>query len=112
MATSQRSKRRYVHVRDCRDAGFNNLVLEKPGQENPSYTLTNLEKLNSSKSNVPYFWRVKAIDLASNDGDWSQTDSFYVSSQPDWVKYTLIGLGGAAAAVLIFWSGAIFGRRH
>jgi hypothetical protein len=61
----------------------------------------------------PYYWRVKAVDLASNESGWSTVQSFYkghtfftiMSNMPDWVKFTLIGLGLLLFSFMFFWIG-------
>ncbi len=50
------------------DTDFANPLVDKSGLTNPKYTLTNAEAL--PKGN--YYWRVKAIDTASNESAWSQ----------------------------------------
>lgn len=48
-----------------------------------------------------YYWRVKAVDGASNAGAWSVIGSFYkgvtvesvMADMPAWTKFTLIGVG-------------------
>jgi hypothetical protein len=93
------------------DATFSNVTLEKPGLTTLNYTLTDIEKLPSTTSTSPYYWRVRAVDLASNEGDWSQSIPFSVSFLPDWAAYSLIVLGSVAAGLGIFWFGFITGRR-
>jgi hypothetical protein len=60
-----------------------------------------------------YFWRVRAIDGASNAGGWSEERSFFLgpnmasimSNMPGWTKYVLVGLGLILFAFLFFWIG-------
>jgi hypothetical protein len=59
------------------DAGFASVVLAKQGLTSPSYTLAGTESLGLVKSNTPYYWRIKAIDGAGNDSDWTAAFSFY-----------------------------------
>jgi len=62
-----------------------------------------------------YYWRVKAVDGASNVGGWSVVGSFYkgvtvesvMSDMPAWTKFALIGVG-----LLLFAFMAIFIRRN
>lgn len=62
-----------------------------------------------------YFWRVKAVDGASNVGDWSVIGSFYkgvtvesvMSDMPAWTKFTLVGVG-----LLLFAFMVVFIRRN
>lgn len=62
-----------------------------------------------------YYWRVKAIDGASNVGVWSMIGSFYkgvtiesvMSDMPAWTKYALIGIG-----LMLFVFMVIFIRKN
>lgn len=90
------------------DAG--DIVLEKIFLAESEYTLTEEEELELAGSESPYFWRVRAVDAASNEGEWSGAGEFYVKSglgMPSWAIYTLMGLGG----LLLFALGYLFGRR-
>ena len=69
-------------------------------------TLTKAEKLASVKEEHPYYWRVKAIDSAANESEWSEPNSFYVGYSfvlPKWTIYTLIGVGVLFIGFLVFW---------
>ncbi|MFC1931487.1 IPT/TIG domain-containing protein [Chloroflexota bacterium] len=90
------------------DKNFTSIVLEKTGLANSEYTLTEEEKLGAVKKEVPYYWRVKAIDSVANQGEWSAPWSFYVGfTMPGWVWYILIGLGVLLAGFIAF----LLGRR-
>lgn len=93
------------------DANFSTILLEKEGLTATQYSVSSTEKLKSTDKETPYYWRVQAVDLASNQSPWSTPSSFYVSFMADWLKYTLIALGSLIGALLIFWLGMIFGRR-
>jgi hypothetical protein len=62
---------------------------------------------------APYYWRVKAVDRASNESAWSPVSSFYkghtlitiLTNMPDWVKYVLICLGLVLFGFMFFWIG-------
>jgi len=90
------------------DEGFasDSVVLEKGGLTNSDYAITNgEEKLKSRTKEAPYYWRVKAIDGASNESQWSATGSFYVGSRfvmPRGAIYALIAIG---VGFLAFWLG-------
>jgi len=98
------------------DKNFTAIVLEKKGLTDPEYTLTKKEELEPSQKEAPYYWRVKAIDSAANESEWSTTESFHVGSSfamPGWVIYTLIALGVLLIGFATFWLGrrtAYFGR--
>ena len=84
------------------------IVLEKTALTDSEYTITKEEKLESVSKKAPYYWRVKAIDDASNEGDWSGTGSFYVGvsfTMPQWAIYTLSGIGALLLVFLGFWVG-------
>ena len=84
-------------------------VLEKEGLTDSEYTLTKEEKLESAKKEAPYYWRVRAIDGASNEGEWSTPGSFYIGFQWPELKggllFVLIGIGAVLLGFLGFWLG-------
>ncbi|MBA7654317.1 hypothetical protein ES703_62194 [subsurface metagenome] len=59
---------------------FASIVLEKEGLTGSEYAMTGDEKLAAVKREAPYYWRVKAIDGADNEGEWSSARSFYVAA--------------------------------
>jgi len=78
------------------DVDFTTIVLEKEGLTDLEYTPTAEEALEPSSRAVPYYWRVKAVDGASNQSEWSTPVSFRVVSPtalPVWAIYALIGVG-------------------
>jgi len=90
------------------DASFGNIVISKTGLSSPGYTLSKIESLKSVNKNKPYYWRVKAIDAASNESAWTTPQSFYVGIVlPAIVIYTVFGI----ALVLVFLIGFALGRR-
>jgi hypothetical protein len=95
----------------ARDTDFRSLVLEKHNLTTSEYTLNELEMLPSTGKTDYYCWRVKAVDGASNESVWSTSRSLYVSSFPDWAKYTLIVIGSMLLVLLAFWLGLRMGRK-
>jgi len=92
------------------DAAFTTLVLEKKGLTVSEYTLTGEEKLPSVEKEAPYYWRVKAIDGAYNEDEWSTPRSFWVGFLfilPTWALYTLLVVGVA----FFTYVGFLIGRR-
>ena len=88
------------------DADFTTMVLEKTGLITSGHTLTKEEKLESTTTEAPYYWRVRAIDAASNESQWTTPWSFHVGiSFPQWTIYLLFGLGALLFGVLGFWLG-------
>jgi hypothetical protein len=83
--------------------------LEREGLTSSDYLLTVEEKLSPTKKDAPYYWRVKAVDGASNGSGWSTPASFYVSSGfaiTGTTKNVLIGLGIAGGVFLGFRLGS------
>ena len=84
------------------------IVFEKKGIALSQYTLTSDERLQSVSKDEPYYWRVRAVDGASNVSEWSGTGMFYVGfqfrlSQP--VIYALFGVGALLCGIIGFWIG-------
>ena len=88
------------------DADFTNIVLERTELTTSGYTLLKGEELESTEKEAPYYWRVRAVDAASNAGDWTSSRPFYVGGS-DWGLYCLIGGG----VLLIFFIGFLVGRK-
>ena len=86
------------------------IILDKGGITASEYTLTKEEKLESSKKDAPYYWRVKAVDGASNESGWTTAGTFDVGfafELTGWFLYFLYGLGG----LLLLFIGFLLGRR-
>jgi hypothetical protein len=87
------------------------IVLEITDIKLSTYMLTEAEELKLAGRKDAYYWRVQAVDAASNESGWTGTGDFYVGgasgSFPSWALYTLIGIGG----VLLFGLGYWLGRR-
>lgn len=86
------------------------VVLIKEGLTASKYVLTQVEEAKLSGQETPYYWRIRATDGASNDGDWTGAGQFQVPqpfSLPNWAIYSLLGLGG----LVLFAIGYYFGRR-
>ena len=93
------------------------VILEKKGLTDSEYTVTEEEKLlKLTQYERPYVWRVRAIDGASNEGEWSDYHSFYIapaqakllpppsqSGRPGWLRYLGIGLAAAGVGFLVCW---------
>ena len=92
--------------------GFSEGLLEMTGIQQSEYTLTSEEKLERRSEENPYYWRVRAVDGASNVSEWTLPGTFYVGGGFSWhlprpVLITLIVIGALAVIVLGFW----FGRK-
>jgi len=98
------------HLQVASDKNFASMVLEKRGLTDSEYTLAEEEELAAVKKEVPYYWRVKAIDSAANESEWSTPWSFYVGfsfALPGWAIYIFIGLG----VLLVGFVAFLVGRR-
>lgn len=89
------------------DENFTSVAFEAEGLTDSEYTLPE-ERLVPTKKEAPYYWRVRAVDGASNESEWSSPYSFYIGtsfSVPIGVTYTLIVLGVLGLGLLTFWLG-------
>jgi hypothetical protein len=85
------------------DLGFTSILLDNTDLKETDYLVTKEHKLKL-KNNVIYYWRVKAVDNARNESDWSGTGSFLFSGPgfPVWAIYILIILAAAIAVLVAF----------
>ena len=86
------------------------IVLEKTALTKSEYTLTEADELKLPGKETPYYWRVRAIDAAQNEGQWTGAREFYVTLPfkfTGWPLYAALGFG----AVLVFLFGFWVGRR-
>jgi len=80
-----------------RNSDFSGSVVRKEGLAQPEYTMQAGEKPQAGD----YFWRVKAVDLAGNAGDWSQSQFISFTGIDFW---PIIGVIAALVVVgLIIW---------
>jgi hypothetical protein len=86
------------------------IIMEKEGLTASAYTATDAEEEELAGKETAYYWRVRAVDAAANEGEWTGPGEFYIGepfSLPNWLLYTLLGLGG----LLLFVVGYYLGRR-
>lgn len=83
------------------DHSFSTLVLNKQGLTQAQYTLAREEGLPATDSATPYYWRVRAVDGASNSSDWSSPRTFFVRFLPQWAIYVLIVVISVLVSVFI-----------
>ncbi|MBN1161089.1 MAG: hypothetical protein JXA17_03985, partial [Dehalococcoidales bacterium] len=82
-------------------------LLNKTGLSATECLITEEEDLPLEKD-ITYYWRVQAIDNASNAGDWSAAGSFIFTSTggfPGWATVILIIFGFIVAVLLAFRTG-------
>ncbi len=82
------------------------ILLERLGLTHSEYTITKEERLGPIKEEAPYYWRVKAVDGASNESGWATPRPFYVgfafTMMPNWMMYALFGFGAFLLGVISF----------
>jgi hypothetical protein len=86
------------------------LLIDESGLTAVTYTIPEEDELESTGEDAPYYWRVRAVDAASNASAWSTPSTFTVGWSFEftgWVVYVAIAL----AAVLFFFLGLWLGRR-
>jgi hypothetical protein len=83
------------------DGSFVTLVLEKRGLTQTQYTLAGEEALRATDSDAPYYWRVRAIDGAENESNWTGERSFYVRYLPLWALIVIVAVVSVVVAVLV-----------
>ena len=97
-----------LQIATDRDFEAASIVLEKKELTKSEYTFTSAEELELVDPQAPYYWRIRATDAASNEGEWTGAGEFYVTapfSLPNWAFYTLIGLGGLVLFGIGYWLG-------
>jgi len=78
-------------------ANFAGTIIRKEGLTMPEYTLTDSEGL--TKGN--YYWRVRAVDGADNQSEWTNGQLFKVSGLNWWL--ILIIASAAIVVIIIIW---------
>ncbi len=72
------------------DADFTNIVLGKGGLTRPEYVITKETGLRPTEEDSPYYWRIKAVDGAFNESEWTPSGLLYIevglsqTSVPTW----------------------------
>ena len=99
----------------AKDATFNTIIFQKTGLTSPTYTLNTQnpqEKLKSASKSAPYYWRVQAIDAASNVSAWTTPQTFLVGlALGDYAGYIILGVVAIMLGVLGFVIGRLTRRR-
>ncbi len=96
-----------LQVATDEDFTAGSIVLNEAGLTDLEYTITEEDKLDPRKQEDPYYWRVQAIDGASNESGWSAPGSFYMGgiTLPNWGVHLWWGLGVVGAIFLGYWIG-------
>ena len=84
------------------------ITADTPANAGYWITVPPQNKLNAVTEEAPYYWRVRAVDKALNEGEWSETATFYVGfgmNMPQAVIYVIIVGVALLLAVFTFWLG-------
>ena len=98
----------FLQVATSKDFSDTSIVLDKKELTKSEYTSTEEEEIKLVGQETPYYWRIRAIDAASNEGEWTGAGIFYIApsfAMPSWAIYTLIGLGGLVLFAVGYWLG-------
>ena len=80
-------------------------VVEVVGRTESEYTLTSEEALESRAEEEPYYWRVRAVDGAGNESDWTLGEFSVGFTWPDWIIHLWWGLGVLGAVFFGYYLG-------
>ncbi len=86
-------------------ADFSGVVIHKPGLTTSEYTLTEKEALGKGN----YYWRVKAVDNAENESDWTSGQLFKVGGMEWWLLAIIII--ACIVVIAIIWRFVSISRR-
>jgi hypothetical protein len=99
-----------LQVATDKSFGTASVVLDRSDIEGSSYTLSEIEELKLAAQDTAYYWRIKSVDAAANESEWTGAGEFNISGPfklPTWGIYTSIAVG----AVVFFLIGLWVGRR-
>ncbi len=96
-----------LQVATSEDFSAASIVLDIEGLTDSEHIITAKEEALASRSEEePYYWRVRAIDGASNTGAWSDVSNFHVGfAWPDWIIHLWWGLGVIGAVLFGYYLG-------
>ncbi|MFC1903998.1 hypothetical protein ACFLXJ_00905 [Chloroflexota bacterium] len=90
------------------DFSSESILIDKKQLVKSEYTITSGEQAKLVGGSMPYYWRIRAVDSASNEGNWTYAGVFYVATAfPRWALYTIIVIGG----LLLFGLGYLLSMR-
>jgi len=95
-----------LQVANANTFATGSIVLDQKGLTQSGYILTKEEALKSRSANEPYYWRVRAVDGAGNESDWTGGNDFWVGrSLPSWTVHLFWGLGVVGAVFFGYFLG-------
>ncbi len=86
------------------------IVVDETGLEDAEYTIPEADKLESRGEDEPYYWRVRALDAASNASDWSEEMTFTVGWSFEFTGW-VVWVTMVVVAAAFFFFGLWIGRR-
>jgi len=86
------------------------LVVNQTGLITATYTLPDEEELESTDEEAPYYWRVRAVDAASNASGWSEASTFTVGFSFEFTGW-VVWVTMVVVAIAFFFIGLWIGRR-
>ncbi len=90
-----------LQVATSKQFSTGSVLIEREGLSKTEYTITEREQQKLTKTGTPYYWRVRTVDSASNEGHWTNASVFYIDAGfPSWALYTLLAIGGVLLFVL------------
>ncbi len=94
------------------DANFTSTstLIAVTGLTAATYTIPEEEELESTSEDAPYYWRVRAVDAASNASTWSPASTFTTGWSFEFTGW-VVWVTMAVVAILFFFIGLWAGRR-
>lgn len=86
------------------------IVIDETGLEEGEYTIPEEEELESRGEDEPYYWRVRAVDAASNASAWSEEGTFTVGWSFEFTGW-VVWVTMVVVAAAFFFFGLWIGRR-
>jgi len=86
------------------------LVVNQTGLAEATYTLLDEEELESTDEEAPYYWRVRAVDAASNASAWSSPSTFTIGFSFEFTGW-VVWVTMVVVAIAFFFIGLWIGRR-
>lgn len=106
----------FYSLQIARDSSFSQPVILESALLSSEYLLPEDHALERTGKEAPYYWRVRAYDLAGNESDWSTPRTFEVGfmiEMPTWAMYSLLAIGAFLLVCVAVWGfNAVMGRRR
>ncbi len=87
------------------------VLINETGLADSTYTLPSEDKLESTGDDAPYYWKVRAVDAASNASAWSAPSTFTVGFSFEFTGW-VVWVTMVVVALAFFFFGLWIGRRR